>query len=190
MTDLHSIRTAGHKDVPHGTKLELRLGRLPSTVTIRIQLPGQRDWTEYPDLLIKDGVLLLPVPIVFLCHAKEDQLVVQDFSKRLHQDGILTWLDEKNLLPGHDWKIEIDNAIDHSDFVLVFLSQASCQKTGYFQREVRYALKQQQMRPEGQRFIVPVLIESCQPPRSLQRIQWVKLWENGAYESLRKALML
>jgi len=111
MTDLHSIRTAGHKDVPHGTKLELRLGRLPSTVTIRIQLPGQRDWTEYPDLLIKDGVLLLPVPIVFLCHAKEDQLVVQDFSKRLHQDGILTWLDEKNLLPGHDWKIEIDNEL-------------------------------------------------------------------------------
>lgn len=176
--------------MPHGTKLEIRLGRLPSTVTVRIQLPGQRDCAEYPDLLIKDGVVELPVPIVFLCHAKEDRLVVRDLGERLYQDGVLTWLDDKDLLPGHDWKKEIDNAINRSDFVLVFLSQASCQKTGYFQRELRYALEQQQMRPEGQRFIVPVLLESCQPPRSLQRIQWIKLWENGAYESLRRALTL
>ena len=159
-------------------------------VTIRIQLPGQRDCAEYPDLPIKDGVVELPVPLVYLCHAKEDRLVVRDLGERLYEDGVLTWLDDKDLLPGYDWKTEIDNAIDRSDFVLVFLSQASCQKTGYFQRELRYALEQQQMRPEGQRFIVPVLLESCQPPRLLQKIQWVKLGESGAYESLRRALTL
>ena len=190
MTDLHTIRTAGRKEVPHGTHLEVCLGRLPSTVTVRIQLPGQRDCAEYPDLPIKDGVVELPVPLVYLCHAKEDRLVVRDLGERLYEDGVLTWLDDKDLLPGYDWKTEIDNAIDRSDFVLVFLSQASCQKTGYFQRELRYALEQQQMRPEGQRFIVPVLLESCQPPRSLQKIQWVKLGESGAYESLRRALTL
>ena len=190
MTDLHTIRTAGRKEVPNGTHLEVRLERLPSMVTVRVQLPGQRDWAEYPDLPIKDGVVELPVPLVFLCHAKEDRLVVRDLGERLYEDGVLTWLDDKDLLPGYDWKTEIDNAIDRSDFVLVFLSQASCQKTGYFQRELRYALEQQQMRPEGQRFIVPVLLESCQPPRSLQKIQWVKLGESGAYESLRRALTL
>ncbi len=76
------------------------LGRLPGTVTIRMQLPGQEAWTEYPNLQIHNGTVELPVRLAFLSYAKEDARFVQNLAARLLQDGVLTWFDQKDLLPG------------------------------------------------------------------------------------------
>ena len=188
MTDLHTIRSFGHKDIPRGSIAELRLGRHPGTVTVTLTLPGQGSPSTYEDLPIADGVVVLPVPLAFLCHAKEDRRSVRALAEKLLHDGVLTWMDEKDLLVGHNWKAEIDKAIERSDYVLVFLSRASCKKTGYFQRELRYALEQQQLRPLGGRFILPVLLEECEPPRELQDIHWLELWQDAAYCRLLTSL--
>jgi len=72
--------------------------------------------------------------------------------------------------------------------VLVFLSRASCSKTGYVQREIKYAFEQRDLRPDGERYIIPVLIDSCEPPRRFRDIQWLCLWEPGEYEKLKQSL--
>jgi hypothetical protein len=164
-------------------------GQRSGTVTIRVRLPRQDTWTVYPDLEIRNGTVELPVTLAFLVHAKEDVEFVRNLAAKLLHDGVLTWFDENDLLPGDDWKRTIDNAIERSDFVLVFLSSVSIAKTGYFQRELKYALEQQQLRPDGIRYIIPIIIGDCQPPRSLHHIQWLRTDESTWYERLKRALL-
>lgn len=187
--ELKNIVTQGHKDVPQATMLAVRLGRLPGTVTIRVQLPGQEAWTEYPDLQIHNGTVELPVRLAFLSYAKEDAGFVQTLAARLLQDGVLTWFDEKDLLPGDDWKHKIDDAIERSDFMLVFLSSVSVSKTGYFQRELKYALEQRQLRPQGTRYIIPIIVDGCQVPATLRDIHWLRAEEPNWYDRLKRTLL-
>ena len=188
--ELRNIITKGRKEVPPGTILVVGLGRLPGTVTVRVRLPGQAAWTVYPDLEIRDGKVELPVTLAFLSHAKEDSEFVRSLATRLLHDGVLTWFDENDLLPGHDWKREIDMGIEKADFVLVFLSSVSVSKTGYFQRELKYALEQQQLRPEGARYIIPIAIDGCRPPPSLRDIHWLRADQPNWYERLKSTLLI
>ena len=186
--EVHAIKTIGKKMPPGGTKLNIRLGSLPGTISLSLTLPGQGTATQYPDLPIVDGVVTIPVPMVFLSHAKEDVDVVQALADRLLQDGVITWFDEYELLPGDDWKAKIAEAIDKTDFVLVFLSSRSIDKTGYFQKEIRMALEQRELRPEGVRYIIPILLDDCQPPRTFSDINWLRTTSDGWYEKLKRAL--
>jgi hypothetical protein len=184
---VHTIRAAGKKNVPDSTALVMRLGTVPGTVSIQIKLPGQKNFTDLGDIKIVDGVIELPVKLLFFSYAREDQSIVNEIAENLWQDGFLTWIDSKDLRPGDDWKARIENAIETADFVLLFLSKTSCSKVGYVQRELKYALEQRDLRPSGQRYIIPVLLEPCEPPRELRDIHWLKLWEDGAYKRLKSA---
>lgn len=188
MTDLHSIRTANGHEVPNGTKVEVRLGKLPGHVHVLMQLPGQKRPIDLGDLPIVNGVVSLPLRLIFLCHATEDESIVESVADRLRQDGFLTWLAPKDLKGGDIWKNKIDDALDRADFVLVFLSKASSCKKGYFQHELRYAFEQRDLRPEGERYIIPVLLEAFDPPRRFGDIQWVRLWEPDGYERLMRSV--
>jgi len=186
--ELHTIRSVGGKDVPGGTLMWLRLGSLPGTATVDLQLPGQKRNVRFENLPIKDGVLTLPVPLVFLCHATEDSEEVAALSKRLWDDSVVTWLDKKDLLPGDFWESEIEQAIERADRVIVFLSQHSVDKVGYVQREMKHALVQMQRRPAGARYVIPVLLSECDVPREFADIHWVKAWEEDWYAKLLRAL--
>ena len=57
---------------------------------------------------------------VFLCHAKEDKPTVRELYKQLTSEGWLdVWLDEIKLLPGQEWDIEIEKAVEQTDVVIV-----------------------------------------------------------------------
>lgn len=53
------------------------------------------------------------------CHS--DQTRVRDLYNRLTKDGVDVWLDKEKLLPGQDWKLEIQKAVRESDVLIVFL---------------------------------------------------------------------
>jgi hypothetical protein len=187
-TELHTIKSMGNKDLPRGTKIVVRLGAFPGTVTVELNLPGQHLPAILSDLPINNGTLTLPVPLVFLCHANEDKPSVELISHRLWQDGFLTWFDKKDLLPGDDWKVVIDETIERADRVIVFLSKTSVGKTGYVQREIKYALEQRELRPQGQRYIIPALLEECPVPREFRDIHWLDISHDDWYEKLMAAL--
>ena len=186
--ELRTLKTKGRKEVPDGTIISIRKGNRPLTVEVTIQLPGQSVPKVIRDIPIANGVAELPVPLAFLCHADEDKPFVETTASRLLQDGVLTWLDKKDLLPGDDWRAVIEDALEPADFVVVFLSSASVSKRGFVQREVRYALEQMQERPLGSRYIIPILVDECDPPRELRNIQWAKCWDDGWYEKLLRVL--
>lgn len=106
---------------------------------------------------------------VFLCHSSEDKSSVEDIYQRLNMEGwIDPWLDKEKLLPGQDWDLEIEKAVEEADVVLVFLSNNSVTKEGYVQKELRFVLKMAEYKPEGTIFILPLRLNECPLPRSLR----------------------
>jgi hypothetical protein len=72
---------------------------------------------------------------VFLCHSSNDKAAVRDLYERFqHTSGIDPWLDEKKLLPGTEWDLEIRKAVRLSHVVLICLSNHSVHKEGMSKR--------------------------------------------------------
>jgi len=93
---------------------------------------------------------------VFLCHSSADKAAVRDLYKFLKASGFDPWLDEEDLVAGQDWEYEIRKAVRESDVVLVCLSQNSINKSGFIQKELKYALDVADEQPEGVIFIIPL----------------------------------
>src|ERR1043165_2063925 len=127
---------------------------------------------------------------LFLCHSSGDKAAVRDLYKRLHADGFDPWLDEENLLPGHDWHREIARAVRESDIVLVCLSPDSINKKGFIQKEIKYALDAADEEPERSIFLIPVKLEECDVPERLNHLHWVNLFEEGGYQKLLASLQV
>ena len=125
---------------------------------------------------------------VFLCHGSEDKSRVRELYQQLSQDGFQPWLDEEDILPGQEWEQEIPQAVRRSDVVIVFLSKLAIVKTGYVQKEIKFALDVADNQPEGSIFIIPARLEECLVPQRLSRWQWVNLFQPDGYSRLVQAL--
>jgi TIR domain/KTSC domain len=125
---------------------------------------------------------------VFLSYGSEDRNAVRNIYSRLREDSVEPWFDEKELLPGQDWKLEIRQAAQNSDAILVCLSSRSVRKEGYIQKEIRLALDIAEEKPEGTIFIIPIKLDPCELPSRLQNWQWLNWGDVDAYDNLLRAL--
>jgi len=126
---------------------------------------------------------------VFLCHASQDKPIVRELYQRLSKkDWVDPWLDEEKLLPGQNWDMEIEKAVEEADIVIVCLSNNSTTKEGYIQKEIKKVLDVADEKPEGSIFIIPLRIDNCEVPRRLKMWHWLDYSKENAYEKLEKSL--
>jgi hypothetical protein len=130
---------------------------------------------------------------VFLCHASQDKPIVRELYQRLLAEGwIDPWLDEENLLPGQDWDLEIEKAVEAADAVIVCLSNNSVTKEGYVQKEIRKVLDLALEKPEETIFIIPLRLDDCELPRRLRAWHYVNYFPSEqrkpAYQRLLQSL--
>ena len=125
---------------------------------------------------------------VFLCHSSNDKKAVRSLYKQLCAKGLDAWLDEENILPGHDWELEILRVVRGSDAVIVCLSLNSISKSGYVHKEIKQALDAADAQPDGTIFLIPLKLEPCEVPERLKRWHWVNYYEESGFERLMKAL--
>jgi hypothetical protein len=192
-----SVLVRSENDTPMPALQEIQQPSTSDTADLPLEL-HQFDWltpitneVQVPQAYVGDqNIAPSPNPgrsiLVFLCHSSGDKPVVRRLYERLHNDHLLPWLDEKNIIPGMDWDQEIKKAVRRADLVVVCLSQRSVAKSGYVQREIRIALDAAEEKPEGQIYIVPARLEPCDVPERLRRYQWVNLYEEHGYSSLLK----
>lgn len=127
---------------------------------------------------------------VFLCHSSQDKPIVRELYQRLNAEGwIDPWLDEEKLLPGQDWDMEIEKAVEAADAVIVCLSSNSVPKEGYVQKELRFALGIALEKPEETIFILPIRLDECVVPRSLRSIQYIDFFPRERNTVVFKRLM-
>jgi hypothetical protein len=115
-------------------------------------------------------------------------MAVQQLYHRMLRNHLKAWLDEKDLLPGQNWKHEIRQAILKSDAVLVCLSSQFNKQGGYRHEELKIALEKANSLPEGEIFIIPVRLETCEVPELLRQWQYVDLFEADGFRKLLSVL--
>ena len=79
--------------------------------------------------------------------------------------------DVLRLRAGQQWEKEIYREIDGCDLFLLFWSRAA-QTSEWVEREARYALRRQRRTLDGVPDIVPINLETVDPPEYLKHIQF------------------
>jgi formylglycine-generating enzyme required for sulfatase activity len=126
---------------------------------------------------------------VFLCHSSNDKPAVYELYQKLRaEEWIDPWLDKAKILPGQDWRMAIEQAVEETDLVVVCLSNHSVNKEGFVQREIRYASDIALEKPEGVIFLIPVRLEDCNVPRGLRSLQWVNYFGSEKHEHYKNLL--
>jgi len=116
---------------------------------------------------------------VFIAYVREDRAPAQRLHDTLAAAGFSPWMDAANLVPGQNWPRAIEAAIESSGFFLACFSENSVSKRGGFQVELRYALDCARRVPLDDIFVVPVRLDECRLPRSIQReLHYVDLFPN------------
>jgi TIR domain len=122
-------------------------------------------------------------PQVFVAYVREDRQAAEWLYQALEAAGFSPWMDIRKLLPGQNWPRAIENAIESSQFFVACFSRNSVNRWGGFQAEIRYALDCARRMPLDEIFVVPVRLDACRVPRSIQReLQYIDLfpdWEKG-----------
>jgi hypothetical protein len=88
------------------------------------------------------------------------------------------------LIPGDDWEMRIEQAIEKSDFFLLFLSRKTEEKIGFRNREIQLAIMQQSYHPRGHIFLIPILLDDCTPPHDLRGLNWLKATDDKWFDRL------
>ena len=137
----------------------------------------------YPDA--RRGFRFVPraLPQVFIAYGKEDEELARRLSEDLNRAGFSPWMDVRKLLAGQNWPRAIEAAIEISDFFVACFSANSVRKKGGFQSELRYALDCARQVPLDEIYIVPVRLDECAVPRTIQHeLQYIDLfpdWDGG-----------
>lgn len=106
---------------------------------------------------------------VYLSCSSHDIATAREYYQKLRAAGwIQPWLEEEDLLPGQDSRLEIEKAVRAADAVLVFLSSRSVTQEGNLQRELKLALDVADEKPEGAVFVIPIRLDECSLPHRLR----------------------
>lgn len=127
---------------------------------------------------------------VFLSYVHEDYLPVKEIYDRFKRIGISPWMDKENILPGEDWERSILRSVQQSDFILVFLSNNSVTKRGFFQKEIKIALKLWEEKLEDDIFIIPLLLNECDVPESIKKIQWIDFNNENSFHKIIESIKI
>lgn len=105
---------------------------------------------------------------VFLSCSEHDLSIARAYYEKFRAAGwIQPWLEEEDLLPGQDSRLEIERAVRNADAVLVFLSSRSVSQEGQTQRQLKLALDVADEKPEGTVFVIPIRLDDCSLPHRL-----------------------
>ena len=127
---------------------------------------------------------------IFLSYASEDDVIVEDISRKLSDDGFAPWRDKEDLFVGRKWEYGIRKAMMNSDAIIVFLSKHSIDKRGYFQKEIALACDLRDHQPLGATFLLPVKLDdvNLDPVHPLAEHHWAELYSGQGYHSIVRSL--
>lgn len=127
---------------------------------------------------------------IFISYAKEDFLEANTIYEILMQNKFIAWIDTVHLLPGQDWDLEIQRAIEDSNFFLACMSSNSVSKEGYVQKELKKALDILDKQPEGSIYLIPVRLDESRVPKRFEKLQWCDFFKEGAIKQLLKSIKI
>jgi tetratricopeptide (TPR) repeat protein len=114
---------------------------------------------------------------VFLSHNSKDKPIVEQIAHKLEAKCIKVWLDKWNLIPGDPWQEDLEDALDESQTIAVFVGPHDI--SPWENEEMRSAIEERVQ--DKKRRVIPVLLPGAPDntklvlPRFLKRLTWVDL---------------
>ena len=109
---------------------------------------------------------------IFFSYSRQDSDFVIHLAQSLREAGAEVWLDQLDIKPGSRWDKSIEQALFKSSILLVVLSKSSVESANVMD-EVSYAL-------EEHKRVVPILLEDCDIPFRLRRLQFADFTKDGS----------
>ncbi|MEP7135330.1 MAG: toll/interleukin-1 receptor domain-containing protein [Chloroflexota bacterium] len=114
---------------------------------------------------------------VFLSHNSKDKPAIEQLAHKLEAKGLKVWLDKWNLIPGDPWQEDLEEALDESQTIAVFVGPHNI--SPWENEEMRAAIEERVQ--DKSRRVIPVLLpgapdnKTLKLPRFLKRLTWVDL---------------
>ena len=115
----------------------------------------------------------------FISYSRINETFALELAKELKSTGYLVWLDQLDIPTGARWDDEIEKALDKCSIFLAILTPAFIESDNA-KDEIGYAID------HGKR-ILPVLLEECEIPLRLTRIQYVDFTKMDYRDGLNSA---
>jgi len=126
-------------------------------------------------------------PRVFLSYAQEDDELVGKIAEHLRQRGIDVWKANLSLRTGDHFKSKIDEAIEESDFAVIFLSRHTAKKRGFVHQEIRKIIETARQCHPDKAYLLPVRLDDGDVPTFLRELHWVLMGDDLAAFSQKLA---
>ncbi|MCP4761965.1 MAG: toll/interleukin-1 receptor domain-containing protein [archaeon] len=124
----------------------------------------------------------------FLSYVREDSSIVKTLFNKLQSSNFNVWFDKTSLLGGQKWSNEIEKEIKNSKAFIVCISKSSNKKSGFYQREINYALECAKEKPNGVIYIIPLLLDKCALPAHLKELHSIDYYESNGLKNLVRTL--
>lgn len=130
-------------------------------------------------------------PKVFLCYDSRDREHVKDIEAHLQADGVATWRDQQDLRGGDEWDRRIEQVLEKQvDYVLVLQTPNMLARAeSYIHKEIKVALERQDRFDEGDRFLIPAILQGEAGLERLGRLQYIDLTVNDGLKRLAKEIL-
>lgn len=116
---------------------------------------------------------------IFLSYSRVNQQFALKLACELKSAGFAVWMDQFDIPTGNRWDDEIEKALRESKIFLFIMTPASITSENA-KDEVGYAID------HGMR-ILPVLLEECEIPLRLRRLQYVDFTQKSFNEGIKSA---
>jgi hypothetical protein len=117
-------------------------------------------------------------PQIFISYSHKDAESAVRLAKNLESEGYEVWLDRTDIQTGAHWDDEIVKGLNASEIFVVLLSKQSAESQNV-KDEIGYAI-------DHDKHILPVLLEECEVPFRLRRVQYVDFTQLKFEEGIQK----
>lgn len=112
-------------------------------------------------------------PKVFISYKSQDFNRVEIIYEKLKLDGIDVWMDAKDILPGKNWRAEINDALLRADIEIVCITQNLIDKNSHSLTDFSVNNEVE----NANCYVLPVRLDNVIAPEYLQDHQWIDLFD-------------
>jgi len=113
--------------------------------------------------------------MIFISYAREDTERASRIYSLLSRNDRPIFYDKESILPGMDWRLEIEEKLNACSLILFLCTANSIAKEGFVQKEIRLALDRAECMPDGRIFIIPIRFDKVTIPKKLAKYHWLEV---------------
>ena len=92
---------------------------------------------------------------IFICYAREDEPLLRNLEKHLRalkRQGLIDPWHDREIIPGTDWKQEIDKQLNAADIILLLVSP------DFIDSEYCYSTEMKRAMERGEAYVIPIIL--------------------------------